>query len=153
MIIKCGICGEMIDVQGVLFDGMDVLCPYCGETSVYMNPVRIDISDAKPVSNQLPQKPKLKVIRPSKQKIDKIAPKSPTYEQLLRHQNNMHSPRNDSGSGDFARVAVIVLAMIVAGGTLYWFKMRHKEENEISWDSKLFCEPYLMGKPINVISF
>lgn len=34
---------------------------------------------------------------------------------------------------------------------LTWNK--HKEENEISWDSKLFCEPYLMGKPINVISF
>jgi hypothetical protein len=25
MIVKCGICGEMIDVQGVLSDGMDVL--------------------------------------------------------------------------------------------------------------------------------
>ena len=131
MIIKCGICGEMIDVQGVLSDGMDVLCPFCGETSVYKKPARIDISDAKPVSNQLPQKPKLKVIRPSEQKIEKNVPKSPTYEQLLKQQNNTHSPRNDSGSGDFARVVVIVLAMIVAGGTLYWFKMRHKEENEI----------------------
>ena len=131
MVIKCGICGEMIDVQGALSDGMDVLCLYCGETSVYKKPARIDISNAKPVSNQLPQKPKLKVIRPSKQKIEKIVPKSPTYEQLLKQQNNTHSPRNDRGSGDFARVVVIVLAMIIAGGTLYWFKMRHKEENEI----------------------
>ena len=131
MIIKCGICGEMIDVQGALSDGMDILCPFCGETSVYKKPTRIDISNAKPVSNQLPQKPKLKVIRPSEQKIEKIVPKSPTYEQLLRQQNNTHSPRNDSGSGDFARVVVIVLAMIVAGGTLYWFKMRNEEENEI----------------------
>lgn len=132
MIIKCGICGEMIDVQSVLFDGMDVLCPYCGETSVYMNPVRIDISDAKSASNQLPQKPKLKVIRPSKQEIKKIVPKSPTYEQLLsQRRNNTHSPHNDRGSGDFTRILIIVLAMIVAGGTLYWFKMRHKEENEI----------------------
>ena len=131
MIIKCGICGEMIDVQGALSDGMDILCPFCGETSVYKKPTRIDISNAKPVSNQLPQKPKLKVLRPSEQKIEKIVPKSPTYEQLLRQQNNTHFPRNDSGSGDFVRVVVIVLVMIVAGGTLYWFKMRNEEENEI----------------------
>ncbi len=43
MIIKCGICGQEMEVIGEIADVQPVQCPYCGKEFVYRKPTRIDI--------------------------------------------------------------------------------------------------------------
>ena len=43
MIIKCGVCGQNIEVEGGIEDGQKVLCPFCGEKSVFSRPKRIEL--------------------------------------------------------------------------------------------------------------
>lgn len=35
MTIKCGACGENIEIPGKLIDAQHVLCPFCGEKTQY----------------------------------------------------------------------------------------------------------------------
>lgn len=53
MIIKCGICGQEMEVAGEIADGQTVQCPTCGELSVYSKPARIDL----PTGAARPQRP------------------------------------------------------------------------------------------------
>ena len=43
MIIKCGICGQEMEIAGEIADGQAVQCPTCGEKTVYSKPARIDL--------------------------------------------------------------------------------------------------------------
>lgn len=55
MIITCGICGNDIELVGNVADGQHIRCPFCGKTSAYRKPSRIELP---------PRKPKLGVRRP-----------------------------------------------------------------------------------------
>ena len=77
MVIKCEICFKEIELPEKIQDGQNVLCPFCGQKSVYHRPTRIELpsdvrrSETVQTSNddvpELPvneNKPKLKIIRP-----------------------------------------------------------------------------------------
>lgn len=53
MIIKCGVCGQEMEVVGEIADGQVVQCPTCGEKTVYSKPARIDL----PTGAARPRKP------------------------------------------------------------------------------------------------
>lgn len=55
VIITCGICGNNIELVGNVADGQHIRCPFCGKTSAYRKPSRIELP---------PRKPKLGVRRP-----------------------------------------------------------------------------------------
>lgn len=73
VIIKCGICGNEIELVGDIANGQRVVCPYCGEKSEYRKPSRIELPtglharrtpSTPPKSEDAPpQKKTLRVIR------------------------------------------------------------------------------------------
>ena len=66
MLVTCGNCERDMEVNGSLSDGQLVRCPFCGETSVFSKPSRIDLPPA--VSTQ----------RQAKETIDTAEPKMVT---------------------------------------------------------------------------
>ena len=62
MIIKCGACGESIEIPDNTADGQRFRCPFCGVKTAYSKPVRIDV----PVgASKNVTKPKIGIRRPS----------------------------------------------------------------------------------------
>lgn len=43
MTIKCGACGQDLEIAGTIADGQPILCPVCGETTAYSRPSRIEL--------------------------------------------------------------------------------------------------------------
>ena len=62
MIIKCGACGESMEIPDNTADGQRFSCPFCGEKTAYSKPVRINVPVG--VSKDV-TKPKIGIRRPS----------------------------------------------------------------------------------------
>ena len=43
MVIKCGVCGGMMEIPDDAADEQRFKCPFCGEKTAYRKPMRIDI--------------------------------------------------------------------------------------------------------------
>ena len=77
VIIKCGICGNEIELVGEIANGQRIVCPYCGEKSEYRKPSRIELPTGLHARRTLstppksedapPQKTTLRVIRTENQ--------------------------------------------------------------------------------------
>ena len=81
MIMKCGACGEKIEVPDSLVDGQHVRCPFCNEKTAYSKPTRVElpiVADSKKKA-----KPKLAIQRP---------PKDETYD--VEMENNLRAAIN-----------------------------------------------------------
>lgn len=62
MVIKCGVCGGMMEVPDDAADGQHFKCPFCGETTAYSKPARVEV----PVgADRRSAKPKIGIRRPS----------------------------------------------------------------------------------------
>lgn len=93
MIMRCGACGEKIEVPDSLVDGQHVRCPFCNEKTAYSKPTRIELPVTADIEKKV--KPKLAIRRP---------PKEETYdvemENKLREAINVQpptAPRNTPG--------------------------------------------------------
>ena len=62
MIMRCGACGEKIEVPDSLVDGQHVRCPFCNEKTAYSKPTRIELPVAADIEKKA--KPKLAIRRP-----------------------------------------------------------------------------------------
>lgn len=86
MLIKCGACGESIEVSDGIVDGQHVRCPYCGEKTAYRKPTRIELPGAT-MSDHEGKKPKLGIHRPPQDNTYDMA-----MENKLREAINVQPP-------------------------------------------------------------
>ena len=86
MLIKCGACGESIEVSDGIVDGQHVRCQYCGEKTAYRKPTRIELPGAT-MSDHEGKKPKLGIHRPPQDNTYDMA-----MENKLREAINVQPP-------------------------------------------------------------
>ena len=86
MVIKCGVCGESVEIPDNTADGQRFRCPFCGEETAYSKPVRIDV----PVgASKNVTKPKIGIRYPSPTESARRI----EMEDKLRIAINPQSPR------------------------------------------------------------
>lgn len=142
MTLRCGGCGNDMVVEGALEDGMQVQCPFCGETTVYSKPSRIEI----PIGQKRPQyadsphedrppRPKLKVIRPQTQPSTRMmvsqtqVPCPPNVAPSRRY------PAKSSGGGN--GLLLVVIAALCVGAGLWWYHKFLSESDENTQDASI----------------
>lgn len=119
MIIKCGICDKEIEVVGNIADGQHVACPYCGGTSEYKKPSRIELPT---------KKPKLGVRRPQPRQED--SPEACRANNLVQQVEARAKAQERKARAARRKalfnnvVALLVLAGLGWGGYTVWRSMK-----------------------------
>lgn len=153
MIIKCGVCGNDMELPGDIVDGQRVSCPFCGDKTIYSKPTRIEIpvgvSSAgrrrrpEPTHDpeSLPQnerKPKLGIRRPK----DSSAATDLNAQAIMKKMED--EEREKAVAAERAAMAmkklrrekivrysvIAVVVAVCAGAAFLWLKKRHAEQME-----------------------
>ena len=140
MTLRCGGCGNDMVVESALEDGTHVQCPFCGETTVYSKPSRIEVpigqtrsqSENSPREDQ-PSRPKLKVIRPQMQQSTRMAASQTPVPCPPSVTPPRRSPAKSSGGGNGLLLGVI--AALCVGVGLWWYHKSLLESDENPQDA------------------
>lgn len=153
MIIKCGVCGNDMELPGDIADGQRVSCPFCGDKTIYSKPTRIEIpvgvSSAgrrrRPEPTQDPEslphderKPKLGIRRPkdSSSATDLNAQAIMKKMEDEEHEKAVAAERAAMAMKKLRREMIVrysVIAAVVAVcavAACFWFMKRHAERME-----------------------
>ena len=143
MVIKCGACGGMMEIPDDTADGQHFTCPFCGETTAYSKPARVEIPTG---ANKTSTKPRIGIRRQSATEISRNVemedrlrmainpqpPKTPVsapkgvvsaaeervklFEEMRRKEARQKMVRN------FVESATLLLAFAVLVGLVLWWQ-------------------------------
>ena len=132
--MRCGACGEKIEVTDSLVDGQHVICPFCNEKTAYSKPTRVELPVVADVEKKV--KPKLAIRRPQVMNSGTAGSESVVnaVESRFRDQKRKERARKvKQFCGNL--FSIIFLILILLGGYKLW--QAYKEDRLKDFAEKL----------------